>query len=144
MAAITWQLTRARRRAATVSLAVLGTWLQACATHSSDRTDRQVARAVMALERQHDADSLAAAALLSSSLLGRDQNRAASLIARATVAAPDRADLAWLQTMICQETSGCDSQPFEATVRRLDPSNGAGWLGALARASAAKDDMAAN
>jgi hypothetical protein len=46
--------------------------------------------------------------------------------------------------MICQKTPGCDTQPFEAKVRNLDPSNGAGWLGALSRAAAAKDDDATN
>src|SRR4029077_170588 len=145
MTASIWKPQRACARAAANCLVVLGTLLQACATPSLDRVKNHIARAVVVLEQQRDADSLAAAALLSSSeLFGKNENRASSLIARATLAAPDRADLAWLQARICQETAGCDSQPFEAKVRNLDPSNGAGWLGALARAVAAKDDEATN
>ena len=145
MTASIWKPQRARVRAAAICLVVLATLLQACATRSLDRVKDHSARAVILLEQKHDADSLAAAALLSSGdLFGKNENRASSLIARATLAAPDRADLAWLQAMICQETAGCDSQPFEAKVRNLDPSNGAGWLGALARAAAVKDDGATN
>jgi hypothetical protein len=145
MTASIWKPQRVCARAAAICLVVLATLLQACATPSLDRGKNHIARAVIVLEQQRDADSLAAAALLSSSdLFGKNENRASSLIARATLAAPDRADLAWLQARICQETPGCDSPPFEAKVRNLDPSNGAGWLGALARAAAAKDDEAMN
>lgn len=118
--------------------------LQACAS-SFDRLKTHISRSVITLEHQQDADSLAAAALLSSSdLFGKDQKHAASLLARATAAAPDRADLAWLQAAVCQQTPSCDARPFEIRVRTLDPSNGVGWLGELARSWAANDEARTN
>jgi hypothetical protein len=124
--------------------AVLLTLLQACAS-SFDRVKSHTSRSVSVLEHQQDADSLAAAALLTSSdLFGKDPKRASSLIARATAAAPDRADLAWLRARICEEAPPCDAQPFDLRVRALDPSNGAVWLGALARSWDAKDDAGTN
>jgi hypothetical protein len=142
MSASIWKLRRACTWAAAICLVFLTT---AGATPAPDKMKNHIARAIIVLEQGHDADSLAAAALLSSShLSGKNENRTASLMARATLAAPDRADLAWLQVMICQKTPGCDSRRFEAKVRNLDPSNGAGWLGALSRAAAARDDAATN
>ena len=116
--------------------------LVGCATSpeaQSSRTERQLRRAVTALTKQTDADSLAAAGLLSLSI-HRDDSSA--LIARATAAAPERGDLIWLQAQFCQKISGCDLEPIERRLRELDPSNGAGWMGALARATVAKNDEA--
>lgn len=127
-----------------ICLTVLPMLLQGCAS-SYDRFKSHISRSVVTLERQQDADSLAAAALLSSSdLFRKDQTHAASLIARATAAAPDRADLAWLQAAMCQQAPPCDARPFEIRVRILDPSNGVGWLGELARSWAANDDVGTN
>jgi hypothetical protein len=85
---------------------------------------------------QSDADSLAAAALLSS---GPGRSRALALITRATSAAPDRPDLAWLEAQVCAAVASCNPEPVERRLRALDPSNGAGWMGELTRADAAKD-----
>jgi hypothetical protein len=130
-----------------ICLALLPMLLQGCAS-SVDRLNSQISRSVVTLERQQDADSLAAAALLSGNdIFGKgqkDRKHAASLIARATATAPDRADLAWLQAAICQQTPSCDALPFEVRVRTLDPSNGIGWLGGLARSWAANDDAGTN
>jgi hypothetical protein len=130
-----------------ICLAVLPMLLQGCAS-SFDRLNSQISRSVVTLERQQDADSLAAAALLNNKdLFGKerkDQRSAASLIARATAVAPERADLAWLQAAICQQTPSCDARPFEVRVRTLDPSNGVGWLGELARSWAANDEAGTN
>lgn len=128
------------RLSCTVCAAALLALLQACVS-SFDRVKGHTSRSVAVLEHAQDADSLAAAALLTSSdLFGKDPKRASSLIARATAAAPDRADLAWLQARICQDAPPCDALPFDIRVRTLDPSNGAGWLGALTRSWNAKDD----
>jgi hypothetical protein len=102
--------------------------------------DRHLKQAVAVLEQRSDADSLAAAALLSP--LEGKPGLAVELITRATAAAPERADLAWLSIQICREVPACDSEPGEASLRALDPSNGAGWLNVVARANASNDEPA--
>jgi hypothetical protein len=64
------------------------------------------------------------------------------LLARATAAAPDRPDLVWLEIQACRQAPGCDPEPQELRLRTLDPSNGAVWLNAIARASASNDEAA--
>ena len=61
--------------------------------------DLQSKRAVASLIKRTDADSLAAAGLLS---LWTNQQNALALIARATEAKPERVDLAWLQAQVCR------------------------------------------
>jgi len=135
------------RLSCAICLTVLPMLLQGCVS-SVDRLNREISRSVVTLERQQDADSLAAAALISSNdIFGKnqkDQRHGASLIAQAVATAPDRADLAWLQASICQQISSCDVRPFEVRVRTLDPSNGVGWLGELARSWAASDEAGTN
>jgi len=104
-----------------------------------DPKERHLQRAVIALAKQADADSLAAAGLLNLSI-HRDDSLA--LIDRATAAAPERRDLVWLRAQICQEVTLCDPEPIERRLRELDPSNGAGWMGALVRANSSKNDEA--
>jgi hypothetical protein len=124
---------------------VLLALMSACSTDSFGRLKKQVARAVEVLQRDQDPDSLAAAALVRSSyMFGNDPDSALALIARATAAAPDRADLAWLHTTICQQRPSCDPQPLEARLRALDPANGAAWLGEVDRAWTRKDAEATN
>jgi hypothetical protein len=128
-----------------ICLVALAALMPACSTDSFERVRKDVAHAAIALEREHDADSLAAAALLSGSFMfGKDPKRALSLIAGATAAAPAREDIAWLQAAICQQAPPCDAGPFEGRLRKLDPSNGAGWLGELDRAWAAQDTERTN
>jgi hypothetical protein len=93
------------------------------------RTDQVVA----ALMQMTDADSLAAAAVMS--IGNREQSL--SLLARATAAAPERADLVWLQALRCAQVTSCDPAPIEHRLRELDPTNGTGWWSAMARAGAA-------
>jgi hypothetical protein len=92
-----------------------------------------------ALVKQTDADSLAAAGLLS---LPSRPDDSLALIGRAIAAAPERPDLVWLQAQVCQEVTRCDPEPIERHLRELDPSNGAGWMGALARANSSRNDEA--
>jgi hypothetical protein len=94
-------------------------------------------RAIGPLSKSSDADSLAAAGLLSS---GKRSEQSLSLLSRAIAAAPERADLVWLHAQICLKVPSCDPEPMELRLRSLDPSNGAAWLGALARADSARDD----
>ncbi|MDB6046732.1 MAG: hypothetical protein JWM63_5283 [Gammaproteobacteria bacterium] len=113
-----------------------------CATSpaaKSAKAERHLQRAATALANQTDADSLAAAGLLSL-LIHRDE--ALVLITRAIAVAPERRDLVWLQTQVCHEVTSCDPEPIERHLRELDPSNGAGWIGALVRANSSRNDEA--
>jgi hypothetical protein len=100
------------------------------------KTQKHAEQAIAILSSMSDADSLAAAGIMSMAKYG---DQSLSLLARAAAAAPDRADLVWLQAMRCGEWPTCDPVPIERRLRELDPSNGAGWWGALVRASAAND-----
>jgi hypothetical protein len=107
-------------------------------THEA-KSARQAEQTIAALARMTDADSLAAAGLLG---VANHRDQSLSLIARATATAPERADLAWLQVQVCNEIAPCNPEPIEQRLRDLDPSNGAGWLGPLARASVANNEPA--
>jgi hypothetical protein len=96
------------------------------------RTDQTIA----ALAQMTDADSLAAAGILS---IGNDRDRSLTLLARATAAAPDRPDLLWLRAMRCTQFPACDPVPIERRLRELDPANGAGWWAEMTRAESAPD-----
>jgi hypothetical protein len=114
--------------------------LQGC---TAARSERHVKRAVTMLEQKTDADSLAAAAVLSMFTPPPPHwDRALALLVRAVTAAPERADLVWLNIQVCREVPACDPEPEVERLRVLDPSNGAAWLNAVARAHAA-DDAAA-
>jgi len=107
----------------------------------STHSERDLERAVDALAKRSDADSLAAAGILSLTSLRHDP---LELLARASAAAPGRADLLWLHIRACLETPGCDPEPIERRLRALDPANGTGWLVDLMRANAAKDYVASD
>jgi hypothetical protein len=100
------------------------------------RAQKHADQAIAALIQMTDADSLAAAGIMS---INRNSDQSLSLLARATTAAPDRADLVWLQALRCAQLSSCDPAPIERHLRELDPTNGAGWWGAMSRAGAAHD-----
>jgi hypothetical protein len=103
------------------------------------KTEMRMGRAADLLEGQPDADSLAAAGLWNSV---KDRDRSLRLIEQATAAAPERADLVWLQIQVCQEEPACDPEPIERRLRSLDAHNGAGWLGSLTRADKVNDVQA--
>jgi len=131
----------ARRSAGLISL--LAFLYQGCAPAAETPTakmDHRFELAISRLEEKTDADSLAAAGLLRT--VDRKPDVAVDLLARATAQAPERADLAWLHIQICRQVSSCDSEPEESRLRALDPSNGAGWLNAVARGHASKNETA--
>jgi len=113
--------------------------LPASAETQEAKSARHAEQTIAALTQMTDADSLAAAGLLSA---GKHRDQSISLIGRAAAAAPERADLAWLEVQVCNEIAPCNPEPIELRLRELDPSNGAGWLGPLARASVANNDAA--
>jgi hypothetical protein len=88
-----------------------------------------------------DADSLAAAAMLS---IGPtfDPAQRLTLSARAVSKAPDRPDLVWLNLRLCTQVDTCDPEPLEAQIRALDPDNGAAWFDSIGRAGRRNDVVA--
>lgn len=107
--------------------------LAACASEEASHRatyEQTVAQARQALLAAGDADSLAVAALLTDK---GDASERLALVTRAATAAPERPDLAWLQLQQCIRVPGCDVEPVEAHLRKLDPGNGAAWSGSLAR-----------
>ena len=112
--------------------------LAGCASTPPESLESQNDRVAATLAGRSDADSLAAAALMRAS---KQHDTALQLIAKATAAAPARADLAWLHVQICAMAPGCDPEPLDARLRSIDPANSVGWLGPLARASVAGDEV---
>lgn len=116
------------------TLSVLGLLaLCGCASAPSeevDRAEQQTQATIDRLAKQNDGDSLAAAAVLASMHHGKSLQ----LIARATAAAPDRSDLAWLHLQICVEVEGCDWRALEQRFRTLDPKNAMAWYQSLSHA----------
>jgi hypothetical protein len=108
--------------------------LSGCA---SSGVSEHVARTAAQLQRQSDADSLAAAGVL---LALRNKPQALVLLARASAAAPERPELLWLRAHLCEEEPSCNPQADEDRLRQVSPDNGAGWLGALTRAVKAHDE----
>jgi hypothetical protein len=104
---------------------------------------KQSPAASMPVADANNADQLAASAL---SLWGTNAtgngSQALLQIQKASQVAPERREIAWLHLRICTEVPGCESEPIEARLRKLDPGNGSAWLGALARAQARRDARA--
>lgn len=96
-------------------------------------------RATELLAKRTDADSQAAVALWSSH---RNPDQSLRLMEQASLLAPERADLVWLHTQLCQDDPACDPEPLESRLRDLDENNGVGWLGALDRAGKRGDEEA--
>jgi hypothetical protein len=114
--------------------------LQGCAAARSQHHFKQ---AFAVLEQRTDADSLAAAAVLSMFTQPQPHwDQALALLVRAVATAPERADLVWLNMEVCREVPACDPEPEVERLRVLDPSNGAGWLNAVTRANASDDEAA--
>jgi hypothetical protein len=90
-----------------------------------------------------DPDALATAAVFERLAAGRWHD-APDLAARATAAAPDRADLAYLQLLLCYQMPSCKAEPLETHLRELDPANGITWIYALGRATRANDPAGAS
>lgn len=128
---------------ARLSSCILVLACSACALNSSDakiaKAQKHTEQVVAALMQMADADSLAAAALMRNDRHGTESLH---LLVRATDAAPHRADLVWMQALLCAQVTTCDPLPVERRLRELDPTNGAGWWRALNRAAAANDTEA--
>jgi hypothetical protein len=86
-----------------------------------------------------DADSLAALALLQEE---KPEYSGAnlSLMHDAAAAAPQRAEILWLELTACMRVMTCDPAAIENRLHALDPDNGAAFAGSLER-SAQLDDL---
>jgi hypothetical protein len=126
--------------AARLATAILLLTCSAFALGSSDaqiaKSQKRAKQVIAALVQKSDPDSLAAVGIMN---IGKHSDESLSLLARAVAAAPDRADLLWLQAMRCSELPPCNPTPIEQRLRQLDPANGAGWWVSLAQAGAAHD-----
>jgi len=118
----------------------LASFIAGCASSPqsspSKAQERQIERALTALKRRGDADSLAMAAIFS---LDKHRDQSLTLMARAVANAPNRPDLVLLQSQLCQKISHCNPEPIELRLRQLDPRNGEGWMGAFVRGEASGD-----
>ncbi len=104
--------------------------------------DAQLRNLQTALAQRGDADSLAASALFKRAFVGYSDADALALAARATAAAPTRADLAFVQVQLCETAPQCDATPLETRLLQLDPENGVVWTYVLLRAGRARDAAA--
>jgi len=114
----------------------------ACASSDARiaKAQKRTNQTIAVLAQMTDADSLAAAGLMT----GKGGAESLSLLARAAAAAPDRADLVWLQVARCAQLPSCDPVPFEQRLHELDPANGVSRWSALGRAGAANDSEGLN
>src|SRR5689334_11354734 len=94
----------------------------------TEALERAMSQASSILAERTDPDSLAAGALFTAIT---DATRAEQLAARASAAAPKRAELLWLHAQLCKDVPACDRKPIDAKLRALDPQNGAVLLPAL-------------
>jgi beta-lactamase regulating signal transducer with metallopeptidase domain len=102
--------------------------------------EKRLHRGAELLAQRADADAQAAGALMIADLGQHEQPLA--MVAQASLLAPERADLVWLHIQLCEAVASCDPEPLERRLQVLDEKNGAGWLGALARASKRGDEAA--
>lgn len=89
------------------------------------------------LQRQGDADSMLAAALLQT-----DERQRLTLLEQATARNPDDPLLRWLALLYCQHLPQCNTDRYLAEFRTKDPANGMGQMEDLNRAVANHDDDA--
>ncbi|OOG37076.1 hypothetical protein [Rhodanobacter sp. C05] len=94
--------------------------------------------AVKSLSALQDADALITAGALAQNLSG-DAGKSLSLLDRATVIAPQAADIGLLDVIQCGTHPGCDALKREARVRSIDPHNGDVWMAELHDASTHAD-----
>ena len=132
------QMVRSSATILTGLVALLGAGCAAHGTRQEAAFERNIQRTKRALITAGDADSLAAAALLVERPKDEPLERLA-LISRAVTAAPDRADLVWLNLQFCSQVESCDPTPIEAHLRAVDPANGAAWSLSIGRSAKVND-----
>ena len=116
--------------------ALLALLLAACAGPPAQKSAAPVASS-----SSRNPDEVAANAL--NMWASGSSTQALAQMQKATQLAPERPEFLWLSLRLCMEVKGCEAEPIEAQLRKLDPSSGAVWLGPLARAQARRDTAAA-
>ena len=136
---------KSRYRAATLVLigfvCLLSAGCAADRVRQQAASERKVQRTQQLLIAAGDADSLAAAVMLSFGPKA-DPAQRLTLISRAVEAAPDRPELLWLNIRLCADVEGCNPEPLEGQLQKLDPGNGAAWAYSIGRAEKRKDPVA--
>ena len=132
------QMIRSSATILTALVALLGAGCAADGTRQEAAFERNIQRTKQALIAAGDADSLAAAAMLVERPKDEPLERLA-LMSRAVTAAPDRADLIWLNLQLCSQVDSCDPTPIEAQLHAVDPTNGAAWSLLIGRSAKVND-----
>jgi hypothetical protein len=115
--------------------------LAACA---SPKTDRTRTKSGANAEAGIASTDLLLVEALRQYINHRDPAQALAIAQLAVQRSPERIDATWLLLQICAGAQGCQPQPLEARLRKLDPANGMVWLGALGRATKGGDTAAEN
>lgn len=110
--------------------------LRAAPTKASELRSLR-SQAVQALILKGDADSLAAAALLSWKRPATPT--ALELAGNAADLAPQNAPIGWLHLQMCALSTGCELRGVATTLRWVDADNGTSWLPILANAYKERD-----
>ena len=112
----------------------------ACSTPPAERTSAKT-KATQALRSAGAPDVLLVNALLRQ-FADQNTQQALTFVKQAAASAPERIDIAWLHAQMCVQSRGCEPEPLNARLLKLDPTNGTAWLGALAQAQQDKDRAA--
>ncbi|HEY4368151.1 MAG TPA: hypothetical protein VGN07_13040 [Steroidobacteraceae bacterium] len=126
-----------RRRYGVVALLTLLLGIAGCGTTKPEQAITQQAARSDNL-RPTSVDALVADAM-QRHFAQHDTEQALQVLKVALGKAQDRPDIAWLYSQLCALSPGCEPEPAEARLRKLDPGNGIAWLGALGRARARAD-----
>ena len=128
------------RRSVSRALLMLAAWsiLAGCSGSTPSRSSNAQANATI---QAGTPDELLASAVVAYRK-NRDLGQALVFVRSAAEKAPDRTDIAWLHAGVCRTVPGCQPEPLEARVRKLDPRNSVVWLGALGRALEQNDRAA--
>lgn len=129
------------RTAVTIAAAAVLLVTSGCGTTTPQQRDNKLEAPVESF-RATAADLLLADAMRRQFVVGA--GAALVLVEGAAQKAPDRPDIVWLQIALCRMAPGCQPEPLEARLRKLDPGNGIVWLGALAKAQQQRDIAAEN
>ena len=132
------QMIRSSATILTALVALLSAGCAADGTRQEAAFEQNIQRTKQALVAAGDADSLSAAAMLVERPRDEPLERLA-LISRAVTAAPDRADLVWLNLQFCSQVNSCDPTPIEAHLHAVDPANGAAWSSSIGRSAKVND-----
>lgn len=131
-----------------MTLVAIAMVMQACASPKTGNPAAAAKPASTSAKRTPPAAIASTDLLLAEALRqylnNRDAPQAMAMAQLAVQRSPDRADALWLELQMCEGTPGCQPEPLEAQLRKLDPTNSLVWLGPLDRALQRNDLAAAD